>query len=65
MNKHQVDGRLDQAMGKVKEVAGKTVGNEHLEGEGLADQAKGRAEAGYGDAKQTVKDEAKKLINRI
>ena len=65
MNKHQVDGRLDQAMGKVKEVAGKTVGNEHLEGEGLADQVKGKAQAGYGDAKQTVKDEAKKLINRI
>ena len=65
MNKHQVDGRLDQAMGKIKEVAGKTVGNERLEGEGLTDQAKGKAQAGYGDAKQTVKDEAKKLINRI
>ena len=65
MNKHQVDGRLDQALGKVKEVAGKTVGNERLEGEGLADQAKGKAQAGYGDAKQTVKDEAKKLINKI
>ena len=65
MNKHQVDGRLDQAMGKVKEVVGKTVGNERLEGDGLADQVKGKAQAGYGDAKQTVKDKAKKLINKI
>ena len=65
MNKHQVNGRTDQAMGKVKEVAGKTVGNERLEGEGLADQAKGKAQAGYGDAKQTVKDNAKKLIDKI
>ena len=30
MNKDQVEGRIDQAKGKVKEVAGKVTGNETL-----------------------------------
>lgn len=65
MNKHQVEGRVDQAAGKAKEVAGRVVGNEKLEAEGLADQVKGKTEAGYGDAKEKVKDNAKKLIDKI
>lgn len=65
MNKHQVEGRVDQATGKAKEVAGHVVGNEKLEGEGLADQLKGKTQAGYGDAKENAKDSAKKIIDRI
>lgn len=65
MNNDQVKGRVDQAVGKVKEVAGKTVGNERLEGEGLADQGKGKLQSGYGDAKESLKDKAKKVIDKI
>lgn len=65
MNKHQVEGRVDQAAGKVKEVAGRVVGNENLEAEGLVDQAKGKAQSGYGDAKEKVKDSAKKAIDKL
>ena len=65
MNKHQVEGRTDQATGKIKEVAGRVVGNDKLESEGLADQVKGKAQAGYGDAKENVKDKARKVIDKI
>ena len=65
MNKDQVEGRMDQTTGKVKEIAGKVVGNEHLQGEGLADQAKGKVQAGYGDAKETVKDGISKAIDKL
>ena len=65
MNKHQVEGRTDQAAGKIKEVAGRVVGNEKLESEGLADQVKGKTQAGYGDAKESVKDKARKVIDKI
>lgn len=65
MNKHQVEGRVDQATGKAKEVAGRAVGNEELEGEGLADQLKGKTQVGYGDAKENAKDSAKKIIDRV
>ncbi len=65
MNKHQVEGRTDQAAGKIKEVAGRVVGNERLESEGLADQVKGKAQAGYGDAKEDMKDKARKVIDKL
>jgi uncharacterized protein YjbJ (UPF0337 family) len=55
MNKDQVQGRATQAKGDVKEGAGKLVGNQKLQGEGLVDQAKGKTQAGYGDAKEKVK----------
>ena len=65
MNKDQVKGRVEQTSGKVKEVAGKLVGNDRLRTEGTAEQAKGKVQAGYGDAKENVKDKAKKVIDRI
>jgi uncharacterized protein YjbJ (UPF0337 family) len=65
MNKHQVEGRVDQAKGKVKEVAGRVVGNESLEAEGLADQVKGKTQSGYGDAKEGVKDAARNAIDKL
>ena len=65
MNKHQVEGRVDKAKGKVKEVAGRVVGNESLEAEGMADQVKGKVQSGYGDAKEDTKDAAKKGIDKL
>lgn len=65
MNKHQVAGRIDQGLGKVKEAVGKTVGNERLQSEGLTDQLEGKAKSGYGDAKEDLKDKATKFIDRI
>lgn len=65
MNKDQVAGRAEEAKGKIKEVAGKLVGNEKLQGQGLADQAGGKAQASYGDAKESVKDGIKKTADKI
>ena len=60
MNKDQVKGRVEEAKGSVKEAAGKVVGNPNLEAEGKVDQAAGKVQSGYGDAKDKVKDVAKK-----
>ena len=65
MNKDQVKGRVEQSSGKVKELAGKLVGNDKLRTEGAAEQVKGKVQAGYGDAKENVKDTAKKVINKL
>jgi uncharacterized protein YjbJ (UPF0337 family) len=56
MNQDQVKGRLDQAKGKTKEVAGKVVGNEKLKNEGRVDQIAGKSQATYGDGKEKAKD---------
>jgi uncharacterized protein YjbJ (UPF0337 family) len=65
MNKDQVEGRVGQTVGKVKEAAGKLVGNERLQGEGMAEQAKGKVQTVYGDSKEHAKDRAKKIIDKI
>jgi uncharacterized protein YjbJ (UPF0337 family) len=61
MNKDQVKGRIEEAKGKVKEAIGKTVGNRDLEAEGAIDKAAGKGQAGYGDAKEKVKDAIDKI----
>ena len=55
MNWDQVEGRATQAKGDIKEAAGKLVGNQKLQGEGFVEPAKGKTQAGYGDAKEQVK----------
>lgn len=56
MNKTQVKGRKNQAIGKVKEVAGKVTGNKTMEYKGKAEKLGGKTQAGYGDLKQEAKE---------
>ena len=54
MNKDQVKGRVKQAEGKLKEVAGKVVGNRPMESEGKTEKAAGKIQSAYGDLKSAV-----------
>jgi len=65
MNKNQIEGRVDQAKGKLKEAAGKLIGNEQLQVEGRVEQAGGKLQAKVGDIKQAAKDKARDLIDKI
>jgi uncharacterized protein YjbJ (UPF0337 family) len=65
MNKDQVEGRVDQATGKIKELAGKVISSDRLEAEGKADQITGKVKANFGDAKETVKDKAKDIVDKL
>ena len=56
INKDQVKGRVNEAEGKIKEVAGKLVGNENLEAKGKVQKNLGKAQARFGDVKKDVKD---------
>ena len=60
INKDQVKGRITEAEGKIKEVAGKLVGNEKLEDKGKIQKIQGEAQAAYGDLKKNVGDAVKK-----
>ncbi|MFC1437154.1 CsbD family protein [Streptacidiphilus sp. N1-10] len=46
----------DKLKGKVKEAAGKAVGNERLQAEGKGDQVKGDAKQAVEKAKEALKD---------
>ena len=55
VDKDRVAGSLEQAKGKVKEVAGKVTGDSKLEGEGKADQVKGKIQNAIGGIKDTLR----------
>ena len=55
MDKDRVKGSVEQAKGKVKEVAGKVTGDSKLEGEGKADQVAGKVQNTVGGIKDSLK----------
>ncbi len=59
MNKDQFKGRVKKAEGKIKEVAGKLVGNESLEARGKVQAIVGGVQAKFGDVKQEIKEATK------
>lgn len=56
MNKDRIKGAVEQAKGKVKEVAGKVTGDSKLETEGKADQVAGQVRNTVGGMKDAVKE---------
>jgi uncharacterized protein YjbJ (UPF0337 family) len=54
INKDQVKGRTDEAVGKVKEVVGAVVGNKELEIKGAIQKNTGIVQAKVGDAKSSI-----------
>lgn len=60
MDKDRVAGSARQAGGKIKEAAGKVLGDSKLQGEGLADQAAGKVQNAVGGVKDAVREQLKK-----
>ena len=56
MNKDRIEGSMEQAKGKVKEVAVKVTGDSKLEGEGKADQVAGKVKSTVGGVKDAIKE---------
>ncbi len=56
MNKDRIDGSVEQAKGKVKEVAGKITGDSKLEAEGKTEQVAGKVQNAVGGFKDAVKE---------
>ena len=56
MDKDQVSGKFDQAVGKAKEKVGDAVGNQKLANQGVADQVKGAAKETWGNVKDAARD---------
>ena len=56
MNKDQVGGKIDSAIGKVKQAAGEAVGSDRLANEGVAQQAKGAVKDTWGNVKDAAQE---------
>lgn len=59
INKDQVQGRVDEVVGAVKETTGKVIGNPSLQVKGNMEKNLGIAKAKIGDVKADLKDLSK------
>ena len=57
VDKNEIKGGAKEVGGKIKEAAGRAVGNERLEAEGEVDQVEGKTQKNYGKVKDAVKDQ--------
>ena len=53
-NRDELEGKLDQAKGKVKETIGRATDDNDLEAEGRADNAGGKVQEGFGKGRRKV-----------
>ena len=56
MNKDELDGKMDQVKGRVKQGVGDLTDNDQLRDEGTVDEASGDAQEGFGKARRKVGD---------
>ena len=56
MDKDRIKGSAEQAKVKVKETAGKALGDEKMKTEGKADQVKGKVQNAVGGLKDTLRE---------
>ncbi len=64
-NKDEVQGKADQAKGKIKEVVGDLNNDQELRDEGTADRAAGEIEEGFGKGRRKVGEAIKDLGKKI
>jgi uncharacterized protein YjbJ (UPF0337 family) len=61
----KINGLANEAVGNVKQVVGKAVGNDRLQAEGIAQEVKGEAQQTVGKAKDAEKSWLIRLNNSI
>lgn len=64
-NNDEIKGKFDQVKGKVKQGIGDAAGDQELHDEGVADQASGEIQEGFGTAKRKVGEAVKDLGDQI
>ena len=60
MDKDRIKGSAQNVKGKVKEAAGKALGDEKMKQEGRADQVAGKVRNAVGGIRDTVRDATRK-----
>lgn len=65
VNRDEVDGKTEQVKGKVKQTVGDATGNERLHDEGVADEAAGDVQEGFGKARRKVGEAIKDIGDNL
>ena len=64
-NNDEIKGKFDQVKGKVKQGIGDATGDPELHDEGVADQASGEIQEGFGTVRRKVGEAVKDLGDQI
>jgi len=65
MNKDELNGKIDQMKGKVKQATGDLTDDERLHDEGVADEAKGDLQEGFGRGRRKVGEAVEDLGEKL
>jgi uncharacterized protein YjbJ (UPF0337 family) len=65
MNRDELEGKAEQLKGKVKQGVGDLTDNDRLHDEGVADEAAGDVQEGYGKARRKVGEAIEDLGENI
>ncbi len=65
MNNDELNGKGDQVKGRAKQAWGDLTDNERLHDEGVADEAAGNVEEGFGKARRKVGDALHDVAHKI
>lgn len=65
MNKDELNGHADKIKGKLKQAAGDLTDNERLHDEGVADEAEGDVQEGFGRARRKVGEAVEDLGDKL
>jgi uncharacterized protein YjbJ (UPF0337 family) len=65
MNKDELDGKAEALKGRVKQGVGDLTDNDKLHDEGVADEAAGNVQEGFGKARRKVGDALEDVGDKI
>lgn len=65
MNKDELDGKVEQVKGRVKQGVGDMTDNERLHDEGVADEAAGEVQEGFGRGRRKVGEAIEDLGEKL
>jgi uncharacterized protein YjbJ (UPF0337 family) len=65
MNRDELDGKGDQLKGRAKQAWGDVTNNDRLHDEGVADEAAGDVQEGFGKARRKVGDTLDDIADKI
>ena len=65
MNRDELNGKGEQLKGKLKQAAGDLTDNERLHDEGVADEASGDVQEGFGRGRRKVGEAIEALGNKL
>ena len=65
MNRDELEGKKEQLKGKVKQAAGDLTDDEQLHDEGVADEAAGDVQEGFGRGRRKIGEAIEELGDKI